>query len=116
MSTDALFVEELQDVDEEHYYIFNRVEADKKFFIGDAQQAIYIFRGADMEIFDKLADFEYKTLKVNYRSYQEILDYARTFYSALEPKLGKISDLLVSSIYYSQPGDVLCIRGKGGFV
>lgn len=116
LTTDALFVDELQDVDEEQYYIFNRVEADKKFFIGDAQQAIYIFRGADMEIFEKLQDFEYKTLKVNYRSYQEILDYARTFYAVLEPKLGIVNDLLVSNITYTKPGDVICIRGRGGFV
>lgn len=115
-STDALFVDELQDVDEEQYYIFNRVEATKKFFIGDAQQAIYLFRGADMEIFNKLQDFEYKTLKVNYRSYQEILDYARTFYTALEPKLGRVNNLLVSNISYTKPGDVMCIRGKGGYV
>ena len=78
--------------------------------------SIYIFRGADMEIFNKLQDFEYKTLKVNYRSYQEILDYARTFYIALEPKLGRVNNLLVSNISYTKPGDVMCIRGKGGYV
>lgn len=37
-TTDALFVDELQDVDEHQYELFNRVEASKKFFIGDAQQ------------------------------------------------------------------------------
>ena len=115
-TTDALFVDELQDVDEHQYELFNRVEASKKFFIGDAQQAIYIFRGADMEIFNKLENFEYKTLKVNYRSYQEILDYARTFYKELEPRIGRVNSLLVCSVLKSEPGGIYCIRGKGGYV
>jgi ATP-dependent exoDNAse (exonuclease V) beta subunit len=76
----GLFVDELQDVDEDQFEIFKLVDAKKKFFIGDPKQSIYIFRGADMEIFEKLEKFNYKTLKVNYRCYQEIFDYANTAY------------------------------------
>lgn len=78
--------------------------------------SIYIFRGADMEIFNKLEDFEYKTLKVNYRSYQEILDYARTFYKTLEPRIGRVNSLLVCSVLKSESGGIYCVRGKGGHV
>jgi ATP-dependent exoDNAse (exonuclease V) beta subunit len=77
---DALFVDELQDVDEEQFELFKMVDAKKKFFIGDPKQSIYIFRGADSEIFRKLDKFSNKTLLVNYRSFQEITDYADTCY------------------------------------
>lgn len=79
-NVNALFVDELQDVDEEQFELFKLVDSSKKFFIGDPRQSIYIFRGADMSIFKKLDNFGFKTLTVNYRSYQEITDYATTCY------------------------------------
>lgn len=112
----GLFVDELQDVDEDQFEIFKLVDAKKKFFIGDPKQSIYIFRGADMEIFEKLEKFNYKTLKVNYRCYQEIFDYANTAYVWLSDKLGFSKNLLISEIKYPEPSDTVCIRGKGGEV
>lgn len=76
ITLDALFVDEFQDVDETQLNIFNRVIAEKKFFIGDPDQSIYLFRGAAPEVFDKLVDFDVKKLKTNYRSHQEIIDFA----------------------------------------
>jgi ATP-dependent exoDNAse (exonuclease V) beta subunit len=87
-SVDALFVDELQDVDEDQLNIFDKVLCNKKFYIGDARQCIYGFRGADMEAFKKLKNFDHKNLKYNYRSYQEIIDYANTMY---EENLDRIS-------------------------
>lgn len=113
---DALFVDELQDVDEEQFELFKMVDAKKKFFIGDPKQSIYIFRGADSEIFRKLDKFSNKTLLVNYRSFQEITDYADTCYDWLKDKVLYSRNLLLSDIKYSNSSDTVCIRGRGGDV
>ena len=75
---DALFVDEFQDVDPVQLQVFQRVVAAKKFYIGDPDQAIYIFRGASEEVFNEIPEFKVYTLDTNYRSYQEIIDYATT--------------------------------------
>ena len=80
---DALFVDEFQDVDLIQEEIFELVTAKKKFYIGDAWQSIYQFRNADGEVFNKLDDFKLLKLRRNYRSYQEIIDYATTVYMSL---------------------------------
>jgi superfamily I DNA/RNA helicase len=117
-STDALFVDELQDVDHEQRELFERVMARKKFYIGDAWQAIYFFRGADSEIFDSLNDFTKYRLSVNYRSYQEIMDYADTFYLDLRKEMVThgVNSLVVSIVRDRKPSDTVCYRGKGGIV
>ena len=85
---DALFVDEFQDVDSVQFKIFEKVLAKKKFFIGDSWQSIYEFRGADGEVFNKLGEgFDIYKLKYNYRSYQEIINYATTVYEALNGNL-----------------------------
>lgn len=112
--TDAFFVDELQDVDDEQAQIFGLVEAKKKFFIGDERQAIYIFRGADAEVFTKFDDFNYKKLKINYRSYQEIIDFASTVYDKIMAT--GFRGQLISDIKQSQPSQVKCDRGPGGDV
>ena len=114
-NTDALFVDELQDVDDEQRQLFELVCARKKFYIGDAWQAIYFFRGADSGIFDSLDDFKRYKLTVNYRSFQEILDYADTFYIQLRERIGQ-RGLKVSDIDYRLPSGTACERGKGGKV
>ena len=81
---DALFVDEFQDVDSVQFETFQRVISKKKFFIGDSWQSIFVFRGADGEVFNKLDNFTLFKLKYNYRSYQEIIDYATTVYLNLK--------------------------------
>lgn len=80
---DGLFVDEFQDVDEVQAQIFTKVRAKKFFYIGDAQQSIYIFRGAGPQNLNNLTDFEHHTLNINYRSYQGIIDYANTMRKSL---------------------------------
>lgn len=77
---DALFVDEYQDVDEIQFELFRKVNAKKKFYVGDPWQSIFIFRNADGEVFNKTEDFDQYKLMYNYRSYQEIIDYATTVY------------------------------------
>lgn len=53
---DALFVDEVQDIDKDQFEVFQYVQCKKKFFIGDEKQCIYIFRNADPDIFSKFGE------------------------------------------------------------
>jgi ATP-dependent exoDNAse (exonuclease V) beta subunit len=75
---DALFVDEFQDIDPIQLKVFDLVKVKKRFYIGDPDQSIYLFRGACAEVFDSLQDFTSYQLEINYRSYQEIIDFAST--------------------------------------
>lgn len=113
---DALFVDEFQDVDETQLKIFDLVEAKKKFYIGDKWQSIYTFRGACGEVFEKLDGFQLYKLKCNYRSYQEIIDYATTVYMNLLEKIQEEQDCYISEIMFSRDSHIKCARGNGGEV
>jgi superfamily I DNA/RNA helicase len=103
----ALFVDEFQDVDPTQLEVFDRVVADKKFFIGDPDQAIYIFRGANKEIFSKLEDFKSYKLDINYRSYQPILDFASSFKNQVQDKWW------INKTTYYYANEMKAIRGSG---
>lgn len=111
IKVDGLFVDEFQDVDPVQLKVFKRVEAQKYFFIGDPQQAIYIFRGASEEIFQELDDYTVMPLKHNYRSYQEILDFASTVRQNLTTSHSSILQTMQVS-----ESDIIAERGKGGVV
>ncbi len=113
---DALFVDEFQDVDETQLKIFDLVKAKKKFYIGDKWQSIYTFRGACGEVFEKLDGFQLYKLKCNYRSYQEIIDYATTVYMELLEKTQEEQDCYISEIMFSHDSHIKCARGSGGEV
>lgn len=112
---DALYVDELQDVDAEQSKVFDLVKSKKKFYIGDKKQCIYGFRGASEEVFEHLRDnFEWYGLKYNYRSYQEIIDYAGTVYARVQGYLRKgIESATISTIKKMEPVSIKCVRGKG---
>lgn len=108
-SIDALFVDEFQDIDPVQYELFKLVDCDKKFFIGDAWQSIYMFRNADGAAFEKLEDFDRYNLWYNYRSYQIIVDYACTVYRALEDDyMGHT----VADVPFAKECNVICHRGN----
>lgn len=113
---DALFVDEFQDVDEIQFEIFKRVLSKKKFYIGDSWQSIFQFRGADGAVFTKLEDFDLYKLAYNYRSYQEIIDYASTVYLELKLAVADGNDSYISLINFSRPSSIICNRGYGGTV
>lgn len=113
---DALFVDEFQDVDSTQLAIFKLVNAKKKFFIGDLAQSIFQFRGADGAVFSKLDDFEVFELKYNYRSLQEIIDYATTVYLNLSEKASLNEECYISEIMYLHESAIQCARGDGGEV
>ena len=115
-SIDALFVDEYQDVDSTQFELFKKVNASKKFFCGDGWQSIYAFRGADGEAFNKTADFEQFKLSYNYRSYQEIIDYAVTVYLAQKEKAALEENCYITEVMWTGPSDIKCSRGHGGTV
>lgn len=111
---DALFVDEFQDVDPIQFEIFKLVNAKKKFYIGDPWQSIYQFRNADGKIFEKLQDFTCFKLKMNYRSHQEIIDYATTVYQKLySDALLECDDTYINKITELERSKIVCSRAKG---
>lgn len=107
---DGLFVDEFQDVDPDQLATFNRVKAKKKFFIGDLDQAIYVFRGATEEIFSELPGYTFHELDTNYRSYQEILNFAYDFKNQAPARVGEVSFTNTTS------HGVKASRGKGAVI
>lgn len=107
VTVNALFVDEFQDVDPTQLKVFDRVIADKKFFIGDPDQAIYIFRGATKEVFNELEDFTTYKLNINYRSYQPILDFATCFKEQVQ------TEWWINKTTYHYTDDMQASRGEG---
>lgn len=108
---DALFVDEFQDVDDVQLELLERTKATKKFFIGDFDQSIYMFRGATPDIMKKIPYFKKLGLDVNYRSYQEIIDFA-----TYAKYLAETEGMKFSNIMESAPSNIKCVRGNGGKV
>ena len=114
---DALFVDEFQDVDSTQLRIFDYVLAKKKVYIGDRKQSIYIFRGATEEAFDTLDGFKNYYLDTNYRSYQEIINYADTINEAASSAIEEdYSYDFIYAMYDSYNSDIYCDRGYGGSI
>ena len=113
---DALFVDEFQDVDPVQLEIFKLVDAKKKVYIGDPQQSIYQFRGAVEEVFENLNNFVEYNLDINYRSYQEIVDYASTVYDAAKESNQDDEILNICDITYYNKSSIICERGNGGLI
>jgi DNA helicase IV len=116
-----LFVDEFQDVDSTQLKIFDYVFAKKKVYIGDRKQSIYIFRGASEDAFDDLVGFTDYILDTNYRSYQEIMDFADTInrFAAEALVEGYEYSFIDRSGYEADEGyysEVTCDRGYGGSV
>lgn len=112
----GLFVDEFQDVDPTQLKVFDRVQSKKKFFIGDPDQAIYIFRGASAEIFDSLKGYTIYPLKHNYRSYQTVLDFATTFKEQAERMTGIGLSYKMEYIEFINKSNIIADRGRGGLV
>ena len=113
---DALFVDEFQDVDPIQLEIFKLVDAKKKVYIGDAQQSIYQFRGAVEEVFDSLEGFTPYSLDINYRSHQEIIDYATTVYNEAKKQNEEDEIINICWVNYYESSPIICERGNGGQV
>ena len=77
---------------------------------------IFQFRGADGAVFTKLEDFDLYKLDYNYRSYQEIINYACTVYEKLKPAVEDNEECYITSIDFADESSIICNRGYGGSV
>lgn len=78
---------------------------------------IYQFRNADGEVFNKLDNFQLLKLRRNYRSYQEIIDYATTVYINQFENYGSGYEAnYITKTMFSQKSQIECFRGTGGAV
>lgn len=67
-------------------------------------------------MFEKAKDFSQYKLDYNYRSYQEIVDYAVTVYKILKRKLENCEDGYITQVLKIAPSKIKCARGDGGRV
>lgn len=78
---DYLFVDELQDIGYLEYNFLLSLKATNNFVIGDDFQALYGFKGGDVQIFLSLMkspDWKSYTMAENYRTAKSILMYANS--------------------------------------
>lgn len=74
-----VFADEYQDTDDKQHKFMLSFTKSNLFVVGDALQSLYSFRGADSSIIKGLAsdpDWEVHKLSENYRSTEEICDFA----------------------------------------
>ncbi|MBN2669061.1 MAG: UvrD-helicase domain-containing protein [Bacteroidales bacterium] len=86
----AVFIDEFQDTDALQYEIFYRIYIIESktpiFFIGDPKQAIYAFRGADIDTY-KLATKQMQnkhSMRVNYRSDELLVERMNRLYEKVQ--------------------------------
>ncbi len=88
---DYLIVDEFQDTSEIQYDILKRLLTNqgKIFCVGDKKQAIYRFRGGEIELIDRLESEKANALFLtnNYRSCPNIIRFNNAFYSWLMPEI-----------------------------
>src|SRR5262249_12098254 len=75
---ERIMVDELQDTNQVQLELIESIARANLFTVGDAQQSIYRFRHADVELFERrgerlAARGDVQTLRVNFRSRPEIL-------------------------------------------
>jgi ATP-dependent helicase/nuclease subunit A len=88
---DQIMVDEFQDTNAVQLELIEQVSADNLFTVGDAQQSIYGFRHADVELFERRGERLARegrraTLQTNFRARREILKVLNT---AFEAELGE---------------------------
>ncbi|WP_112181388.1 UvrD-helicase domain-containing protein [Paraliobacillus zengyii] len=79
-----IFIDEYQDSDNDMHLFFMKLKNELKlklFIVGDAKQAIYLWRGAMSNVFDllKIESFSFYKLITNFRCDKEIENYANLF-------------------------------------
>jgi len=82
----VLYLDEYQDSDQDMHQLFMYLKDELKiklFIVGDAKQAIYLWRGAQKNIFELLEqdDMNHYELIKNFRSHDEIVNYANLIHN-----------------------------------
>lgn len=87
-----LLVDEFQDIGRLEYKFFESLKAENNFFVGDDWQAIYGFKGGNVDIFLSLSnseDFSVYYLTNNYRNGTEIISLADKIIQQVVMKVNK---------------------------
>jgi len=82
----VIFVDEYQDSDSDMHLFFMYLKNTlglKLFIVGDAKQAIYLWRGAMSNIFEQLASENFNSFELvtNFRCHEEIENYANLYHN-----------------------------------
>ena len=113
-----LFVDEYQDTNNLQQAIYEMLDCENYFFVGDVKQSIYGFRLAEPKIFLQTRTLFRKTggevinLNENFRSHQELIDFTNKLFS-------KVMTLNVGGEDYltegnmKKGGDSFCAIGEG---
>lgn len=91
-----IFVDEFQDTDKKQFEFVTSFENSNIAVVGDSQQAIYSFRGADSSIIKSITQdptWETTKLNQNYRSTIEIVEFANRINPESEYKVDLVSDI-----------------------
>lgn len=75
---DAILVDEFQDVSPIQYKFIKFFDG-AHFYVGDPNQSIYAFRGADMKVISRINKskrYKKKNININFRSREKIIEYA----------------------------------------
>ncbi len=100
---DFWFLDEYQDTSHTQDEILNHLTKNSQVFIvGDPQQSIYYFRGANSSVFLKKARRKSKQLNHNYRSSPELIDFFNKFFPR-NPAFAKIFEPMHSKKENSSP-------------
>jgi len=81
----VVMVDEAQDVNPVQYALLEAIGAEREFMVGDAQQSIYGFRHADVELFRDRTRAGSQKLSRNYRSVPGILAFIDLVFGELWP-------------------------------
>lgn len=119
----AIFVDEFQDTSRSQWHFFKRLATDEKgrfrenclFIVGDAKQAIYAFRGGEVEVFE-LARREVGTslgFTANFRSLPNLLAFTNRFFRPLLSG-GELYEALAQDLRYQHEPDVPTRFVEGG--
>lgn len=109
-----ILLDESQDTSSEEFdFIFNMIEPDTFFVVGDFRQSIYSFKGADPELFMNLLDspqVQVYSLNENYRNGSNILTFAKDIL-----RRGRLADDSVpmrqGGYVYQGPPDIKNVYG-----
>ncbi|HWP31126.1 MAG TPA: UvrD-helicase domain-containing protein [Fimbriimonadales bacterium] len=94
---DHVMVDEAQDLNPLQHGILEQTPAKTILFVGDPQQAIYGFRGAERELFKQWAkDANLRKLNTNWRSHQKIIRTVTSVFAPIWEPNGEFIEMLPS--------------------
>ncbi len=121
-----VIADEFQDTDDKQWGFISSFNESKLFVVGDAKQNLYSFRGTSSEIIKSLAsnsDWETIILPTNYRSTQQICEYANRIHFDWKNdpfNIEMVSDkpgepiVIKPSFDYNTPKDLIPIAEEPG--